>query len=119
MALPDYLAIVAERAPEVTETGLIEQIGAGVQETFTTGAPPEGFGATILGLATAISELDVTPHLMLADAPEGIATVFGGAEVNGLIGSYLNTEAGASSFTIIMANNPFAEVSLDTVVGNP
>lgn len=103
--LPAYLALAAERQPELdTSTAL-----AALQD----GSEP--FSAE-LGPALAALAADAgSTHLALSALPAGVQAAFGGPEVAGLLDSYINYETGYALYEIVLSYGPYTTEAMDTV----
>jgi RND superfamily putative drug exporter len=99
--LPAYLALVAERAPELAQNPAYTQLVSG----DTTALPTN---------LSVLAEAAPDVHLMISELPTGVATVLGGEPLAGLIGGYLNGDARAARFEIVLDDAPYSLAALDT-----
>jgi hypothetical protein len=109
--LPAYLALAAEKAPELAENPAYTDTLSALEGLANGGDQMPALAAGLGALAEAA--LDV--HVMLADLPGGVAAVLGGQPLAGLIGSYLNPEARAARFEVVLDDAPYSLAALDTV----
>ena len=106
--LPAYLAIVAENNPAIVESEAYESL----LNTIANGE----FSPTIAADLQTLAGVAQDAYLPLNQLPAGVAAVFGGEVVQGLVGSFVNESAGVARFEIILADNPYSAAAMDTVV---
>jgi RND superfamily putative drug exporter len=109
--LPNYLALAAERAPELVANPAYDGVLNALHTANETGTLTPDLAMNLQTLAANAPDAQFWP----GDMPPGVAGAFGGDALTGFLGSYLDFATGAARFEIVLKDEPYSLAAMNTV----
>ncbi|NJL96113.1 MAG: MMPL family transporter [Anaerolineae bacterium] len=107
--LPAYLDQVAEADPALAENPAYDDARTALGAEAGPDLPQ--LSASLLALAEAAQPR----YLPLETLPAGVGAMFGGAQMSGLVNSFINADENVLRFEIVLADSPSSNQAMDTI----